>query len=407
VPFCQFSQHGNMHQMVRSALARAIWALVAIQCLLAPASADTGNKVTLGSQFTPAIEHQELIEQFITCFSAGTDLKSGGQVVLNKNTAWCDEAGEKDPHYSALKDSSLVDWISPDPCGGKGLDHRRLDSNLIKEIIGKNDSAAKNEDTAKGDAPARIKASGIRIIGAAFCSGEVDLDDIDVPYSVVLDYGLFKFGIRAQNLKTDENFSIDNSVVFENFVLTGAKIGRNLYATDAFIRYLTLQVASQVGGSLYLSGSLIANSINVLNTTIKGDLHARGTATPDFVISSNSQISGQLDISQSEARCSFRLQPFAVGDFVAQTTGFGQVSLDNDVDWQRAKSSHRIKKFLDSPAIQPIDAEYAKCRDSGYWKYMFLVSGMKAKSFCLSDFQGDFPHDLPGLAPGPQSASPE
>jgi hypothetical protein len=103
-----------MHQILRSSLRVPVWALVALQCLLAPVAADSGTKVTLGSQFTPSTDHQELIGQFIACFNAGTDLKSGGQVVLHKDTAWCDDGGAKDPRYNALKDSSLVDWI-PQP----------------------------------------------------------------------------------------------------------------------------------------------------------------------------------------------------------------------------------------------------------------------------------------------------
>jgi hypothetical protein len=384
MPMLQIERAGHMDQIRRSTLRIAIGFVVAVQGFVGAALAQDAPKTTLPYQLTTTAGSKDLIDQFIACFNAGKDPKTGGQVVLLKDAMWCDDQNH-DARAAALKDTSLSDWISRDACGGQGaVDYRRMDSNLVKDIVGTKDL--------------HLKASGIRIIGAAFCESEVDLSDIEVPYSIVLDFSLFKFGLRAQNLKIDGSFSIDNSVVFDNFVLYGAKIGQNLYATQAFIRYITLQ-ASQVGGSVYLNGSLIANSINVLNTTIKGDLKAIGTATSDFVISTNSQVSGQLDISQSEARCSFQLQPSSVGDFVAQTAGFGQVSVDNGVDWQRAKSKTRIAKFLASPVIQKIESEYAKCPDSGDWRYVFLVSGMKTKSICLSDFQASFPQA--GAAPIP------
>ena len=333
----QIELGGKMDQIRRSTLRMAVGFLVAIQGFIGAALAQDAHKTALPYQLRATAESKlDLIDEFIACFGSGTDPKSGGQVVLLKDAMWCDDTS-RDARAHALKDSSLLNWISPEACGVQGVDYRRLESSLIKDIVAKKDP--------------RVKASGIKIIGAAFCESEVDLSDIEVPYSVVLDFGLFKFGLRAQNLKTDGNFSIDNSVVFDNFVLYGAKIGQNLYATQAFIRYMTLQ-ALQIGGSVYLNGSLIANSINVLNTTIKGDLKAIGTATSDFVISGNSQVSGRLDISQSEARCSFQLQPSSVGDFVAQTAGFGRVSVDNVVDWQKAQSKERIGKFLASPVIQ-------------------------------------------------------
>jgi hypothetical protein len=363
MPMLQIERAGHMDQIRRSTLRIVVGLFVAMQGFISAALAQDAHKTALPYQLkAPAENKDDLIGQFIACFGSGPDPKAGGQVVLLKDAMWCDDTN-RDARAAALKDSSLLNWIAPEACTEQGVDYRRMDSSLVKDIVDKKDP--------------RVKASGIRIIGAAFCGSEVDLSDIEVPYSIVLDFGLFKYGLRAQNLKTDANFSIDNSVVFDNFVLYGARIGQNLYATRAFIRYLSLQ-ASQVGGSVYLNSSLIANSINVLNTTIKGDLKATiirgdpkptGTATSDFVISSNSQVLGQLDISRSEARCSFQLQPSSVGEFVAQTAGFGQVSVDNVVDWQRARSNDRIAKFLASPVIQKIATEYAKCPDAG-WRSM-------------------------------------
>jgi hypothetical protein len=390
-PFSQvFSEHGHMHQILRTTLRVAVWALVASSCLLGPALADSGTTMKLGSQFTPAAERADLIDQFIACFAAGPDPKSGGQVVLHKDTAWCDGDGDRDPRYNALKDSSLLDWISPNPCGGQGVDYRRLDSDLIKDIVAKNDIAAKNDVASKKDASPRIKESGIRIIGAAFCSSEIDLSDIDIPYSIVLDYSLFKFGLRVKNFKTAGNFSIDYSVVFANFVLYDAEIGQDLYATYAFIRYLTLQ-AAQVDGSVYLNHSLITNSINLLGAVIKGSVEAKGTATSDFVISSSSEIAGELNLSGAEARCSYQLQPSALGQFVAETVGFGQVSADNVVDWVKAETQDRIATFMTSAAIQKVATEYNTCKYSDPWTYVFLVSGTTMKSFCLANFYAFFP----------------
>jgi hypothetical protein len=93
--------------------------------------------------------------------------------VLQKDTAWCDDPS-RDARATALQKTSSLDWISPDPCGGRD-DDRRLDPGLVKAIVDAKDAAT------------RIKASGIRIIGAAFCAGEVELSDIDVAYSIVLD----------------------------------------------------------------------------------------------------------------------------------------------------------------------------------------------------------------------------
>ena len=61
----------------------------------------------------------------------------------------------------------------------------------------------------------KVGVNGIRLIGAVFCSDEVNLNSLNLSYSLVLDHGVFRYGIRADGFSTRGNFSVDDSFVFD------------------------------------------------------------------------------------------------------------------------------------------------------------------------------------------------
>src|ERR1051326_1085962 len=70
-------------------------------------------------------------------------------------------------------------------------DRRVLRGNAIKQL------AAQVQPELKAE------PAGIRIFGAAFCSDELDLIGLKLPYSLTLSQSYFHYGIAAANFRTD------------------------------------------------------------------------------------------------------------------------------------------------------------------------------------------------------------
>jgi hypothetical protein len=135
---------------------------------------------------------EALKTEFVRCFGSGDDPKAGGQIVLLKDIIKCEKTNDGDDASSAAQ-SSIADWLSPAACSERA-DRRILPSALIKELADKRYNAQIKQQT------------GIRILGAAFCSEEVALNDLDLPYPLVLDYGFFPHGLASNNFKDHWSF---------------------------------------------------------------------------------------------------------------------------------------------------------------------------------------------------------
>ena len=146
-------------------------------------------------------------------------------------------------------------------------DQRRLRTTIFSKIA---------------DAPGiDIGENGIRLIGAVFCSDEVNLNDLTLPYSLVLDDGVFRYGIRAERFSTRGNFSVEDSFVFDNLFLRHAKIEGSLFARRSFILHLSL-IDSRSGRHQSWKTVCCMARWYFERFTGRGDVRFRSCGSPDL-----------------------------------------------------------------------------------------------------------------------------
>jgi hypothetical protein len=359
-------------KMLRAIVLRAVLALIGTTGLPAFAATPPYEIHLPQANGLPSLDALET--EFVRCFGAGDDPKAGGQIVLLKNTIKCEKTNDGDDASSAAQ-SSIADWLSPAACSERA-DRRILPSALIKELADKRYNAQIKQQT------------GIRILGAAFCSEEVTLSDLDLPYPLVLDYGFFPHGLVSNNLKITGHFSVDNAVIFNNFSMMHAVISDGLFARQAFMPYFTLQFA-EIGKDVALDGSFIPLYVNILNSTVKRSVDSVATATSYFIIL-HSTVLDHEDISRSEARCAYELQKGPIGEVVAVGAGFGEAS-SNKYSWQRSLKDKHIKAFLEADILKKVTSAYDECGVPPSYdvppKPTFVISDLQLASLCLVDFQ--------------------
>ncbi len=240
-----------------------------------------------------------------------------------------------------------------------------------------------------------IGENGIRLIGAVFCSDEVNLNDLTLPYSLVLDHGVFRYGIRAERFSTRGNFSVEDSFVFDNLFLRHAKIEGSLFARRSFILHLSL-IDTEVGRT-YLEDSLLHGTVYFERFTGRGDVRFRNAAFPTLLIQ-QSTIRGRLDLQATEARCSYLIRGGQIDDIYALNVGLGVMSVEQPpaaagtaalpkkrYEWSRTTKQPYYARFIQNGwAKQFIDE--ANCGDRSDFAPGFHVTGVDTRFFCLQDF---------------------
>ena len=169
----------------------------------------------------------------------------------------------------------------------------------------------------------KIEPMGIRINGAIFCQ-TLDLIGLNLPYSLVIDHSIFAQGIEARNFKTAGDFSIDGGVVFGEFRVARSRIGGTIFASGALIQKAEV-LDSEVRGSLLLRTGVLLEPAIFDTVAVSGELSLRGSQLPYFLLQFSS-VGGVLDLTQSQARCSYQLRKDEIGDLVAVNAGFGNSS---------------------------------------------------------------------------------
>jgi hypothetical protein len=260
-------------------------------------------------------------------------------------------------------------------------DPRRLPSEIIKQI-------AEQKETP-------LAPTGIRIIGAVFCSDEVNLSDLNLPYPLVLDRGLFRFGIKGQNLHIRGNFSVEDSLVFDNLALANSHIDGSMYGRRSFIRDLKL-LDTEVRGSIQLNSSLLIASTVFDRLTLLGDLDLDESPLSHLSIL-RSKIDGQLDLSRAESRCGYEVSNSTIGDLLASDMGLGATSPAhgtevNAVPWfawsQQAEGN--LKPLVDNHAVSKLIGSAEPCPNQDP---EILLNGNKIQSICLKSIHWLIPHD--------------
>ena len=181
-------------------------------------------------------------------------IQKGQQVVLYSSGAFCTGIydGEK-----LLRDADPKEFDPAVACKTK----RVLPANVIRWLGGKTAEILKppkfvSQKTyvtaglpegataaAKPPEPPNVKVlqtKGIRIIGAVFCDSELNLSDLTLAHPLTLDRGVFKSGIRAENLKVAGNLSFGGAYIYDNLAIGNSIINGTLYGRGAFIQRIRI-----------------------------------------------------------------------------------------------------------------------------------------------------------------------
>jgi hypothetical protein len=188
----------------------------------------------------------------------------------------------------------------------KNTDLRILDRRIIKDII------KKSKD--------QIDPRGIRIIGGIFCDG-IDLDGVDIPYSLILDRSIVRGRVDIRNFRTKGDLSLDGSVIYNSILINRSEISGSLWMTYALANYAAISNTS-VRGSVELDHSFVVNRLSLENNVVDGDVDLSTMFFSQLEVMKD-KIHGVLDLSESQARCTFDIRKSEIGDIVASRLGFG------------------------------------------------------------------------------------
>jgi hypothetical protein len=329
-----------------------------------------------------------VIEQILGCLEKGQEA-----VLLKEKPVQCAPFGvgiKWVPASDASKGVNL-DSICRDPG-----DLRRLSGNAIKLV-------AKQKD--------RISPTGIRVIGGVYCE-QLDLIGLDLPYSLILDKSMFKEGVQGRNFRTHADLSFDYSVIFKQLFLARVHVDGTIFATEAIIQKLRL-LDAEVHGSVLLRSSLVLDLAAFDTVLLSGELSVRNSLFP-YLLVQFSKISGVLDLTDSQARCSYKIRKSEIGDIVAVNSGFGTVAPPSQqapdakpqYDWKLPRAgaeghASRLKIAADNMPPNSDQSAIERICDHSSISYSpgsILISDTKVKSsLCLRSF-----HWLEG-APSPIS----
>jgi hypothetical protein len=273
-------------------------------------------------------------------------------------------------------------------CSADSKDVRALSGDIIKVVAKKS--------------PATIDQKGIRIIGAIFCE-PLDLVGLELPYSLALDRSLFLRGIQGRSFRTRGDFSVDESVIFGELYLARAHVDGTVFASKSLISKVRV-LDAEIRGSLLFRDSLILELAAFDTVSLSGELSMRRTLFP-YLLIQFSKIGGVLDLTESQARCSYHLRKSEVGDLVAVHSGFGTAEWSSDNkyrlhSWSRKSPAATDPFVLRSPMFEATRtdpfgraqkiAEEKLCDHSvvSFLPGSFIVSDTQVKSsVCLRQFR--------------------
>lgn len=241
-----------------------------------------------------------------------------------------------------------------------------------------------------------IGSHGIRIFGAIFCE-HIDIVGHELPFSLVIDWSIFKSGVEIRNLHLKADLSFDNSFIFNYLRILRSKIDGSLFGEQAFIEKLSVSNSSV--GSISIGESVLYASTQFDDVSIARELSIRGAAVSYF-ITQFSRIGGLLDVSHSEARCAYHINKSEIGFFVAKRAGFGTVlpySMQKDryFDWSR-EFTVPVQRILSSPEVKKVVSEPESCVNEfarPYRSQFYVFDSVIRYSLCINEFQWLGPRD--------------
>ena len=197
-----------------------------------------------------------------------------------------------------------------------------------------------------------IPAMGIRLVGAYF-DGTVNLENVTTDKNLVLDQSIFKNGLRLTNFKGERNLSLDGSNVRGRIYLQRASIGGTLFMDEGVYDLLDAADA-RFGGSIDGPGSIFNAPIRLDRVRVEGKvslIRSRLTELTAFDTTIGSKLEmrfahvrGRIDLTGTTINGDLRLQRL---EFGRRRSDGGSVTCDwnlEDPTRQNAKD-----KFFLSP----------------------------------------------------------
>lgn len=311
-----------------------------------------------------------IVEQILTCLEKGQEA-----VLRQRQPVECAPFGKGVSRVEA-SDVNIAS-VCDDP-----RDLRRLSGNAIKLI-------AKQKD--------RIDPIGIRVIGGVYCKS-LDLIGLDLPYSLVLDKSVFKDGVQGRSFRTRGDLSFDKSLMLGQLFLARIRVDGTIFANEAVIQKMRL-LDAEVHGSVLLRNSVILDLAAFDTVLLSGELSVRNSLFP-YLLVQFSKVGGVLDLTDSRARCAYKIRKSEIGDIVAVNSGFGTVGpppqqvpdarLQYEWEPPRAGSDAavRLKAAADNmPVDQSASGKICDHSSISYSPGSILISDTKIKSsLCLRSF---------------------
>jgi hypothetical protein len=284
------------------------WALVALLAAPAwpqdvppaPAAAPPGAKSTIDRIEDCVFQSREFLLSDSECM---TERYGADRRIRDQSHIYSEQLP-----YSQDEDQVCSD--PPNPQHAKQV----LPGNIVKQFV---------RDKRK------VGAAGIRISGAIFCE-ELDLAGLDLPYSLVIDRSVFKKGIDARNLKAAGDLSFDNGIIFDHLNLRRARIDGSFWGRYSFFENVDVSDV-EMKGTASFDESVILKQASFVGASISRDLNLGRTAISKLILRS-SQVTGELNLSESETRCGYELRAATIGRLTAHRAGFGRIVRSSNAD---------------------------------------------------------------------------
>jgi hypothetical protein len=234
-----------------------------------------------------------VIESIVGCLAKGEEA-----VLRQKQPVDCYPFGKGADHVP--EENINIASICNDPA-----DQRRLSGNAIKLVASRKD---------------KINPTGIRVLGGVYCK-KLDLVGLELPFSLVLDKSVFAEGVQARSFRTQGDLSFDNSLMFGELFLARVHVDGTLFADEAVIQKMRL-LDAEIHGSALFRSSVILDLAAFDTVQLSGELSVRNALFP-YLLVQFSKVGGVLDLTDSRARCAYKIRKNEIGDIAAINTGFG------------------------------------------------------------------------------------
>ncbi|MEF3367165.1 hypothetical protein V3H18_11530 [Methylocystis sp. 9N] len=277
-------------------------------------------------------------------------------------------------------------------CSNPQSDMRVLPRGFVKELV--------------REAKDRVDPKGVRIIGAIFCDG-IDLSGLDIAYTLALDRSIFRCAkstecrrspVEIRNFRTKGDLSLDGVVSYERILITRAEISGSFFAQLAYMPKLVISDATIIG-SVRMNGTLFRDELSVENVKVAGDVDVSSSYFSHFALLKN-QIDGALDLTKSQARCSYDIRKNDIDDVIGAEFGFGGVrslsafaTKDDAIFGFKDPAANEVSAYARyaNPRSEPIakdEARFTKCgspRSIDPGVFVFIDNHVE-HSLCVRDF---------------------